>query len=313
LEAADWHLAASLPLSRQAEDKDTLVTTLWTSSIQAYWQGKFPPAIHFAQESVRIARDIHDGFQELYSLVFFCLAQWSGGDYPQAFRVTHEVLTKANARQSLFFLSRAKNQLWWFHRELGAMTRAAELGHESRELGHTHGIAVVEISALVNLGLDYLALAQPVQAWPYLAPTLDRVVREATGLHRWRWKIRLYIGLAELFYTTGDYDRAFRSVDEGLKEAQRTSAQKYVALGLALRGKIVAKRGDTDAAGTELQRALSRAEQLQSPSLLYSIAYDLGHWYETIACVTLRTKSQSTVVLSLSSSSTAGPGVPSDQ
>jgi hypothetical protein len=52
-------------------------------------------------------------------------------------------------------------------------------------------------------------------------------------------------------------------------------------LGWALRGKIIAEFGDTAMAGTELQRAFSLAEQLQSPSLLYPIAYDLGHWYET--------------------------------
>ena len=32
---------------------------------------------------------------------------------------------------------------------------------------------------------------------------------------------------------------------------------------------------------TELQHAFALAEQLQSPSLLYPIAYDLGYWYET--------------------------------
>jgi hypothetical protein len=72
-----------------------------------------------------------------------------------------------------------------------------------------------------------------------------------------------------------------RYVDEGLKEAQKTSSQKYVALGWALRGKIIAKLGDADTAGTELQRAFSLADQLQSPALLYPIAYDLGQWHET--------------------------------
>src|SRR5262249_17442904 len=145
----------------------------------AYWQGKFPPAIHFAQESVRLARDIYDGFHELYALTFLCLAQWSRGDYAQAFRVTHEVVTKAHERQNLFFLSRMQNHLGWFHRELGAVARAAELDHESRDLGRRHDIGIVEISALVNLGLDYLALGQHARAQSYLAPTLDRVVREA--------------------------------------------------------------------------------------------------------------------------------------
>ena len=186
------------------------------------------------------------------------------------------------ARQNFYFLGRLRINSWgWFHSELGDVAHAVEYDQESTEIGRTHSIANVEISALINLGLDYLALGQPERAESYLAPTLDRVEREAFGSHRWRWKIRLCIGLAELSYTTGDYDQALRYVEEGLKEAQATSSQKYVALGWALRGKIVAKLGDTDAAGTELQRAFSLAEQLQSPSLLYPIAYDLGHWYET--------------------------------
>ena len=93
--------------------------------------------------------------------------------------------------------------------------------------------------------------------------------------------LRLLIGLAELSYTTGDYDQALRYVEEGLKEAQRTSSQKYVALGWALRGKIIAKLGDTEAAGSELQRAFTLADQLQSPSLIYPIAYDFGQWNES--------------------------------
>ena len=70
-------------------------------------------------------------------------------------------------------------------------------------------------------------------------------------------------------------------MEEGLQEAQKTSSQKYVAIGWALRGKIVAKLGDSVAAGTALQQAFALAEQLQSPSLLYPIAYDLGQWYES--------------------------------
>ena len=70
--------------------------------------------------------------------------------------------------------------------------------------------------------------------------------------------MRLLMGLAELSYTTGDCEDALRYVDEGLQEAQRTSSQKYVALGWALRGKIVVKLGILGTAGAELQRASAR-------------------------------------------------------
>ena len=281
VEEAERHFAASLQISRREGYHDALPRTLRFLSSLAYWQGHFPSAIHCAQEGATIARDLQEGFHELHCLAFLSLACWSQGDYPQAFRITHEVMTKAHEQHNMFLLSRMQNHLGWFSRELGAVSRAAELDHESTDLGRTHGIANVEISALINLGWDYLALGQHARALSYLEPTLDRVVREAFGSHSWRWQMRILIGLAELSYTTGDHDQALRYVEEGLKEAQRTSSQKYVALGWALRGKIIAKLGDADAAGIELQRAFSLAEQLQSPSLLYPIAYDLGQWYES--------------------------------
>ncbi len=47
-----------------------------------------------------------------------------------------------------------------------------------------------------------------------------------------------------------------------------------------MHGKILAHLGDNEAAGPELQRAFTLAEQLHSPSLSYPLAYDLGQWYE---------------------------------
>jgi tetratricopeptide (TPR) repeat protein len=226
------------------------------------------------------SRDIHDGFHELYSLAFLCLAQWSSGSYAQALSVLHEGLAKAKERGNKFILGRLTNTLGWFYSEFGDVSRAVELDHESLELGRMSRISNVEISALINLALDHLALGQYEPARSYLEPTLDRVQREAFGAHRWRWRMRLFIGLAELSYTTGAYEEALHYLEEGLQEAQATSSQKYVAKGWALRGKILAKLGHGEAARVELQRAFAFAEQLHSPSLLYPIADDLGQWYE---------------------------------
>jgi tetratricopeptide (TPR) repeat protein len=173
------------------------------------------------------------------------------------------------------------NTLGWFHSEFGDVSRAVDYDYESMELGRTYRISNVEISALINLGLDHVALGQYERALSYLEPTLDRVQREAFGAHRWRWKIRLLIGLAEISNTTGAYEQALHYVEEGLKEAQATSSQKYIAKGLALRGKILGQLGHGSAAGGELQQAFTLAEQLDNPMLSYPIAYDLGQWYES--------------------------------
>jgi tetratricopeptide (TPR) repeat protein len=189
------------------------------------------------------------------------------------------VVTKAHERNNPFFLGRMQNTFGWFHRDLGDAVRAVEYDQESVEMGRTAHTPHVEISALVNVGLDYLALGQYAHASSFLTSTLDRVEHEAFGSHRWQWKMKLCIGLAEMSYATEDYEQALRYVEEGLQEAQATHVQKYMALGRALRGKIAAKLVDPDAAGTELQRAFALAEQLQSPSLIYPIAHDLGQWH----------------------------------
>jgi tetratricopeptide (TPR) repeat protein len=274
-------LEESVQISRREGYKDSLAQNLVWVSAHAYWQGNFQRALHFGQDGLTVSRDIHDGLAELRILAFLCLAYWGTGNYAQTLTVLHEGMTKAQERDNTFIIGKLTNTLGWFHREFDAVSRAVEYDQESIELGRASRISNVEVSALINLGLDYLALGQHDRALSYLEPTFERVQREAFGLHRWRWTIRLLIGLAELSYTTGNYDQALRYVDEGLKEAQRTSSQKYIALGWALRGKLIAKLGDTEAAETELQRAFSLADQLQSPSLIYPIAYDLGQWNES--------------------------------
>jgi class 3 adenylate cyclase/tetratricopeptide (TPR) repeat protein len=281
LREADRHLEASLQISRQEGYKDSLSHSLVFLGLQAYWQGHFQRAVHFTQGGVTVSRDVHHGFYELMTLCHLGLAYGGVGNYAQAFDVLHQGIVKAKDWDNPYHLGRLTNTLGWLHTTFGDVAHAVEYDQESVELGRTTGGPNVEISALINLGLDYLALGQHDRALSYLEPTLERVEREAFGAHRWRWKIRLFIGLAELFYTTGDYEQALRYVDEGLREAQATSSQKYVAKGWALRGKIVSRLGDTDTAGVELQRAFALAEQLQSPSISYPLAYDLGQWYET--------------------------------
>jgi predicted ATPase/class 3 adenylate cyclase len=279
---AERHLEASLHISRREGLKDSWGYGLMELGLNAYWQGNFQRAVQLSQEGITVCREIHDGLNELLTLCHLGFGCWGTGDYTQAFRAVHEGIAKAKEWDSPFNLGRLTNTLGWLHLELGDSAHAATYDHESVELGRTYQIPAVELSALINLGFDYLSLGQHGRARSYFEPTLDRVEREAFGSHRWLWKIRLLTGLAELAYTTGTYEQALRYVDAGLQEAQATSSQKYVAKGWALRGKIVTKLGDSDRAGAELRRAVALAEKLQSPSILYPIAYDLGQWYETV-------------------------------
>jgi tetratricopeptide (TPR) repeat protein len=199
---------------------------------------------------------------ELRTLAFLCQACWSAGHFAQALTMPYEARAKAKERHNTFILGRLTNTLGWFSHEFGAVSRAIELDHESMELGRVSRISNVEISALINLGLDYLALGQYERAVSSLSPTLERVQREAFGVHKWRWQIKLLIGLAEVHYAMGANEHALHAVEEGLKQAQATGSQKYVAKACALRGKILLTLKQREAGGRALQRAFRLVEHL---------------------------------------------------
>jgi tetratricopeptide (TPR) repeat protein len=234
-----------------------------------------------SQEGLALSREIHDGFHELFAQSNLGFAYTSIGNYDNALSLLHDGIRKAKERDSKYAIGRMTNTLGWLHSEFGDLVSAIEYDQESEEVGRRFSIPNVEISALINLGIDHFLLGQRERALSYLQPTLDRVQQEAFGAHRWRWKIRLLIGLADVYYASGAYEQALRYLEDGLREAQATSSQKYIAKGWALRGKISAKLGGIESAGAELQRAFTLAEKLAIPTNLYQVAYDLGQWYET--------------------------------
>ena len=140
--------------------QDSLAHALVFRCMVAYEQGTFRAAAQLGRDGVVISRAVHDGFTALRTLAFLCQACWSAGQYAQALSMLHEGRAKAQERQNTFMVGRLTNTLGWFSREFGAVSRAIELEHESMELGRASRIANVEISALINLGLDYLALDQ---------------------------------------------------------------------------------------------------------------------------------------------------------
>ena len=72
-------------------------------------------------------------------LAFLCLADWSQGDYAQAFSTCARghAARHRNGSNSLL-LGRLHNTLGWFHRELGVLSRAVEYDHESTDIGTHH-------------------------------------------------------------------------------------------------------------------------------------------------------------------------------
>ncbi len=271
----------SLQISRREGYKDLMQQNLRLLGPHAGYDGDYQRAAALLTEGLAIARDIHDGLGEIMALAFLSLAQVHLGSYSEAMNTIEECKAKAEALGNPFFVARMPNHLGWIHRLFGDFSGAEALDQESAELGRpVTSMPHAEISALINLGADYLGLGQVERARSHLGEILERIENGEFGAHEFLWKPRLLNTLAEASHAVGDYEKALREVEESLRIAKAHSIRKYVAKGWALRGRILATLGQAKAAGADLQRAFALADKLNCPSTTYPIAFDLGEWYQ---------------------------------
>jgi len=271
----------SLQISRREEYKDFVQENLRLLGAHAGSYGDYQRAAAILSEGLAVARDIHDGLGEIMALAFLSLAQVHLGRYSEAISTIQECRAKAEALGNPFFVARMPNHLGWIHRLFCDFSGAEALDRESAELGRPVTIMPhAEISALINLGADYLGLGQVERARSHLGEVLERIENGEFGAHEFLWKPRLLNTLAEACHAVGDHEKALRDVEESLRIAEAHLIRKYVAKGWALRGRILADLGQTEAAGEDLQRAFAQAEKINSPAVTYPIAFELGQWHE---------------------------------
>ena len=186
---------------REASRMSSLMPLVWLGAA-ANWRGEFQRAITLCQQGERAAADMYDGTIELWTQAFRCLAHIGLGEYAEAITAINDGLTKARDRDNTFIVGRLTNTLGWLHQELGDFQHAAEYDRDSADLGQRIGNSNVEISALINLGFDYLHLGEPEKALTLLENTLSRA-EQGFGAHRWRWIMHLCACIADTLLALG--------------------------------------------------------------------------------------------------------------
>src|SRR5438105_3283001 len=217
------------------------------------------------------AREIHDGFNEVFGMSNRCFALIGRGDYRAAWDTLARGRTLARERQNHFMFGRMTNTLAWLRQEYGDFPGALELNRESREIGHRIKNGNVEISALIDLGFNDLALKGPQPAVALFEETLERA-RKAFGAHRWRWSIHLAFGLTTALMMLGRDGQALAEANRGLAEAEQTESLKYVGWFHARRGELALRGGDAAAAVESLKRAVAIARRIAYPTLTWQAA-----------------------------------------
>jgi class 3 adenylate cyclase/tetratricopeptide (TPR) repeat protein len=266
----------SLGIARANGYGDTVATNLTWLGAHANWRGEFARAIETSRQAVVAAREVSDGLSDMISGAFICLSQIGLGQYVEALATIDDGLAKGRDRNNSFIVGRLTNSLGWFYQELGDFRRATEYNREAADIGRTARNANVEVSSLINLGLDELNLGDPRRALALMEETYERVVKSAFGAHRWRWSLHLNAYLSEALIVTGDSARALEHADRVLRQARETGSMKYEARALGLRGQVLLDAGQPAEARGELAAALALARRMAYPNLTWQTAHLLA-------------------------------------
>ena len=262
----DRELEESIRIGETHGFKDITSLSLMYLGVSANWRGDFRRALLLSERAERAAAEAHDQFSENIAIAFRCLAHIALGEYGEGLAVINDGLAKARERNLAFNIGRLTNSLGWFHQELGDFGRAVELDREAADLGQRHKLPNVEISSLINLGIDYVHLGAAPKALTLMEEVLARA-ENAFGAHRWRWALRIVVPLTEALIATGQSDKALVHVERGLTQARATGCKKYVAKIHALRGEIALAGRAWDRATTDLAEALRIAREIAYPTL----------------------------------------------
>jgi len=275
IDEGDRKFEESLRISEAEGFRESVAhNRLWLAA-HAAWRGQFRRAVALGRQAETLAAEIHDHFTEGLALAFRCVAHVGLGEYAEALGVIEAGLPKARERNLNFNIGRLTNTRGWLYQELGDFQRSAEYNREGASLGEQFKTPNVEISSLINLGLDHVHLGDPRRALSLMEETLGRL-ENAFGAHRWRWGIRVVIPLAEALMALGEPEKALAHLERGLVNARSTGSMKYVARIHALRGAIALGARDWTRAEGDLGEALRIARDIAYPTQTWQAAHLLA-------------------------------------
>jgi class 3 adenylate cyclase/tetratricopeptide (TPR) repeat protein len=239
------------------------------------WQGDYRRAIEIQRRVAREAQTVHDEFNEGLGLWCLGLAHIGCGLYPEARAVLDDALVKSRERKSHFNVGRITNSLGWLHQELGDFRGALEFNREAAALGRHHQIGNIEVSAQLDIGRAFVQSGEPGPALAIFEEIIGRV-EKGLGSHRWRWDIRVSVGIAESLLTLGRGDEALKWIERAMSTAVPTRSAKYLGKCHTLRGELAMHGRRWDDAVAELGQALVIGQRIESPTLIWQVAHLLA-------------------------------------
>ncbi|MBI5304293.1 MAG: hypothetical protein HY868_19325 [Chloroflexi bacterium] len=230
--------------------------------IQDNFMGRFARAAACARKAYEIKNGLQDRVGEIVSLYLLTRAQAGRGNYDAALDALEQGHALAKEARNPFGLAQYPNTRAWLAAELGDWETAFELDCAGLQIAQSASVRPPEISTLINLMLDCIALGKLTQAEIYRDQVGQWIGRPEFGFHAWRWQMRFADACARLHLARGELTLATDETEQLLNAATRTRSAKYRARGLMLQAHIHHARGETMAAESFYLAARDLADRL---------------------------------------------------
>lgn len=232
-----------------------------------HWQGASARSLPLLEEGITIARREGLSFWLGNMLFFAGLACGSLCHYEQALDYFRQGQRHSQEAGDIFTAIRVANSLGWIHHELYAFPTALAYDQQGVEMARGFPWPEPLANALVNLGVDHLALNNGAAA--------NQAFAEATALlnqdlwMEWRWHTRLLLGQGWLALDERDISKAENLARQALVLAQETTAHKNQARAYLLLGEISLTKDDALQATVLFRQAIDLAKTIENARLLW--------------------------------------------
>jgi tetratricopeptide (TPR) repeat protein len=251
------------------------------------WRGDIDKCIEVLESALPVLKSSAKLDSFLGATFHHGLALGERGKYQQAISVLKEGQKFGQKSGEQYNIPKLTNSLGWIFHELCQYEKALKYNITALDsikglLGPgTSTLFEIESQTRINIAENYLMLKEHKSALDHLKVVYNNAQKPEYYLARWRWKPRCLIGLVETWLAMGDLEKAEEYFLELAENPwlNEFPFKKYQVNTLRLQSHLLMQTDKFHEAEIQMKSALSLANQLGNPTLLWRTHQSLGKLY----------------------------------
>jgi serine/threonine protein kinase/tetratricopeptide (TPR) repeat protein len=255
--------------ARRLDYKPALLGGVTWRACLHFFQSEYELAVEKAQEGLRLASELRDGFLMLTAMFFLGLSQANQGKMSAALATLQDAMEKARRNGDLFWHPRFPNCIGWIYRELHDFEAARKFDEEGIDVARRHHVLEAEANSLINRGIDCTYAGQRQCTDEAFAEVKDIFARDAW--FRWRYSIRLQAATAVHHLRQGELNEAREYIERLEETAREHGVHKYLAVAHQLMAEWLIASDHPAGAEERFNAALEELKEYPAPLVAWKV------------------------------------------